>query len=308
MFPGGGPGSYQQGDGWQQPGQPGFPQSAPPGYPQSAPPGNYGQPGYQQPGYPAYPPQQPGYTAGFVPPPPPQSPLRKHLGIIVAFALVAMLSVVGVAAIVLVSSDDKPGDDPNVAGGSSGASTASPSGSSSSKPPAAEPGDGLVVGTGPVRVDVYVDYQCPPCSTFEDATADALTGYVSSNRVTLAIHPVAFIDHRSKNKYATRAAAAVACAHDAGKLLEFHSQLLRNQPAEDTEGPTDSDFVRAGAALGMGSDFASCVTGQQKLTWVRQATAAAQGDGVSSVPAAYVNDREIDTTESALVTAVTSAR
>jgi protein-disulfide isomerase len=229
------------------------------------------------------------------------------MGIIIAVALVAMLSVVGVTAIVLVNSDDEPGTGPNTAAGSGAADGASPSGGSSSKP-AADPTTGLVLGTGSVRVDIYVDYQCPPCSTFEEATADVLTGYVTSNRVTLAIHPVAFIDHRSKNKYATRAAAAAACAHDEGKLLEFHSHLLGNQPAEDTEGPTDSDFVTAGKSLGLGSGFESCVTGQKKLTWVRQATAAAQGYGVSSVPAAYVNDQEIDTTQSALVTAVTSAR
>jgi len=30
----------------------------------------------------------------------------------------------------------------------------------------------LPFGAGPVRVDVYVDYQCPPCSAFEAATAD----------------------------------------------------------------------------------------------------------------------------------------
>jgi protein-disulfide isomerase len=229
--------------------------------------------------------------------------VRSHLGIIVAVALIAMLSVVGVTAFVLVNSGDEPGAGPDTAGASTGASTDS----ASPKPPA-DPAAGLVVGTGPVRVDVYVDYQCPPCSSYEEATADVLAGYVSSNRVTLAIHPVAFIDHRSKNKYATRAAAAAACAHDEGKLLEFHSHLLRNQPAEDTEGPTDNEFVTAGESLGLGSGFATCVTGQKKLTWVRQATSAAQGNGVSSVPAAFVNDQGIDTTESALVTAVTSAR
>jgi protein-disulfide isomerase len=224
--------------------------------------------------------------------------------VVAAVAIVAMLSVVGVAVFLASKPADGPGPPgPTTAGGSS---PGQPTDAGDDRP-AADPAAGLAVGSGPVRVDIFVDYQCPPCSTFEAATGDILSSNISSGRVTLRIHPVAFIDNRSKNKYATRAAAAAACAHDAGKTLEFHNYLLQHQPAEDTAGPTDEELARAGATVGLGAGFASCVTGGKRVAWVAQATVAANDHGVSSVPAAYVDDRKIDATKADLVNAITNA-
>jgi protein-disulfide isomerase len=223
---------------------------------------------------------------------------------VAAVAIVAMVSVLGVAIYVVAKSRNN-----RAAGPITTTSPSSPAAATSAAPKrSADPKGGLVVGSGPVRVDVYVDYQCPPCSAFESSTSDLLTGFVSSNRVTLSIHPVAFVDERSRNRYATRAAAAVACAYEGDKLLDYHSYLLRNQPAEDTAGPSDDALVAAGASMGLGSGFANCVSGQEKVAWVSQATAAAQAYGVSSVPALYVNNQKVQATRSDLTTAVTNAR
>ncbi len=331
MYPGGDSGQYQHGEGY--PGVPGQP--APPNYPQSPNPypqqpgyqpptyqqPSYQQPAYQQPGYqqpdyqqppvyqqpPAY--QQPGYQPPgypqYAPPPAPKSQ-RSQVMLVAAVAVVAMLAVVGVAIYVVVNSGGKDNPDPGppVAGGSASAG-ASPSKAAAKKTPA--PGDGLTVGSGPVRVDIYVDYGCPPCSTFEEAAGDQLAQYVTSDKITLGIHPVVFIDERSKNKYSSRAAAAVACANDGDKLLEYSNYLLQHQPAEDTTGPSNDELISDGRALGLGSDFASCVSGGQKASWVAQATTAAQTYGVSSVPAAYVNGEKTNATKQDVVSAVTSA-
>jgi protein-disulfide isomerase len=328
------PGTYPPQPGYNQPGyqQPAYP--PPPAYQQLAyPQPPHQQPAYQQPAYPqpgydqagydqagydqagyqqqAYPQpgyDQSGYPAGAVPPPPPRSNQGLLVGIMAGVVIIAMLSVVGVALYVVNRSDDGDPLNPQAAPSQSGAA---PPPSSAAAAPPGRPADakaGLDVGSGSVRVDVYVDYQCPPCSTFEAATAEALTGYITSKRVTLHIHPVAFIDNRSKNAYATRAAAAVACAYEAGKVLEFHSHLLRNQPAEDTAGPTDEQFIDAGRSLGLGSGFADCVSSRRLVAWVGEATSAANDYGVSSVPAAYVNSRKVTASRSELVAAITAAR
>jgi protein-disulfide isomerase len=212
--------------------------------------------------------------------------------VITGVAVVLMLVVVGFAAFVVVRS----GDDDD------GRQTADP-GQSSTIPPAS-PQTGLTVGSGPVKVDVYVDYQCPPCSTFEAATESALAGYVGANRITLHIHPVAFVDGRSKNRYATRAAAAMACAYEGGKTLEMHGHLLRNQPPEDTAGPTDEQLAATGETLGLGAGFRQCVIGGEKISWVGEATGAAKSAGVTSVPSALVDGEKIDSTADALTEAV----
>jgi protein-disulfide isomerase len=321
MFPGGGSGQYQQGDGWSGPPQGSGDPNQWPGYGQQyGQPAPGQQPGYQQPGYgqptypqqayqqPSYPQQsyQQGYQQPYQPvlgPPPPPRPNRTGLMVVAAVAIVAMLSVVGVAVYLA----NKPGGEPDPGKTTAGGSASAQPGGGDEKPPP-DPSAGLTVGSGPVHVDIYVDYQCPPCSTFEASTGDILSSNISANRVTLAIHPVAFIDNRSKNNSATRAAAAAASAHDGGKTLEFHNYLLEHQPPEDTAGPTDEDLARAGSSLGLGASFASCVTGGKRVAWVGQATSAAQTYGVSSVPAAYVDSKKIDATKADLVNAITNAK
>lgn len=280
MYPGGAPDPNQQ--------------------PQYQPPQDPYQPdqGFPPPVYPpVYPPPQQQYypPTSYVAAPPARSSTHLILIAVAAVAIVGMM-VVGGVALWAVSRPDPPAPGPTVA---------APTPTAPRGP--ADPVQGLAVGTGEVQVDVYVDYQCPPCSTFEELTSDVLEGYLASDRVTLSIHPVAFIDRRSKNKYSTRSAAAMACAHEQGKTLEFHSYLLRNQPEEDTAGPTDPELVIAGNALGMGAEWGTCVTQGQKLGWVDEATDAANDYGVESVPAVYVNDDPVKATKSDLVTAIDNA-
>jgi len=314
MYPGGGPDQNPHDNGWS--GEPRPPEYQAPQDPY-LPDTGYVQPPYQQPQYqqPVYPqgyPQpgypQPGYPPTIHYPPAPVQPSRTSQGILVlAVAVIAVFAIVvvgGVAAWVVTRPENRTATGP-----SSTTSPSVPASSAQAVPPGpADPVDGLAIGSGPVRVDVYVDYQCPPCSQFEESTGDVLAEYVSAQRVTLSIHPVAFIDDRSKNNYATRSAAAMACAYEQGKGAEFHSYLLRNQPAEDTAGPTDEHLIIAGNALGLGQGFDTCVSDQQRIDWVSEATSAAERHGVSSVPAVYVNDRSVQTTRSSLVTAIDSAR
>jgi protein-disulfide isomerase len=294
-------------------GQPGYPQQ---GYPQQ--PAGYPHQGYpQQPaGYPhqGYPQQPAGYPqqpAGYphqpeyYPAPPPKSGSGLHVvGIIASVAIIGIFSVLGVALYAIM---DRSGDPTVVASGSPSAPASASAPTSADPPRQADFREGLVVGSGPVRVDVYVDYQCPPCGTFESATGSVLEGYLASDRIALSIHPVAFIDRRSRNEYSTRTAAAMACAYEEDKVLEFHGYLLRNQPEEDTFGPTDRELIRAGRSLGMGSAFEECVDGKRNLEWAARATSTAKDRGVSSVRAVYVNNRKVDTDRSDLVAAIADA-
>jgi len=69
-------------------------------------------------------------------------------------------------------------------------------------------GDGIAVGDGPVPVDAYIDFLCPYCREFDLASAPTLAGLVAGGRITLAYHPMNFLDGASTTRYSTRAAAA----------------------------------------------------------------------------------------------------
>ena len=82
-------------------------------------------------------------------------------------------------------------------------------------------GDGIAVGDGPVRVDLYIDFLCPFCKRFELSAADTLAALISEHRATVVYHPMNFLDEASTTRYSTRASAASGCASDGGRFVEF---------------------------------------------------------------------------------------
>ena len=88
---------------------------------------------------------------------------------------------------------------------------------------------GVPVGSGPVTVDIYADFMCPACRTFEEAVGDTLDQLVSENKVTVVYHPVAFLDRYSSTQYSTRSSAASGCAAEVGRIPRLPHRAL--QPA-----------------------------------------------------------------------------
>ena len=73
-------------------------------------------------------------------------------------------------------------------------------------------GDGVVVGDGPVLVDVYIDFQCPFCRRFELSSGTTLAAMVVEHQISIAYHPMNFLDQASTTHYSTRAAASSGCS------------------------------------------------------------------------------------------------
>ena len=104
-------------------------------------------------------------------------------------------------------------------------------------------GDGVVLGTGPVTVDAYIDFLCPFCRQFELSSGSTLAGLVASGQISLAYHPMNFLDPASNTHYSTRAAASSGCASDGGRFAEYAHALFVSQPPEGSAGLTDAQLA-----------------------------------------------------------------
>src|SRR5277367_1004246 len=121
-------------------------------------------------------------------------------------------------------------------------------------------GDGIVVGDGPVPVDAFIDFQCPYCRRFELASGPALAAMATDHRISLAYHPMNFLDQASTTRYSTRAAAASGCAADLGRFLEYTHLLFVNQPPEGSAGLSDSELGALATEAGLPAQpFANCL-------------------------------------------------
>jgi protein-disulfide isomerase len=154
---------------------------------------------------------------------------------------------------------------------------------------ATEEGDGVVVGHGGVRVDAFIDFLCPFCRRFELSSGPALAALVADGAISLAYHPMNFLDAASTTNYSTRAAAAAGCAADQGRFIEYAHELFVSQPPEGGPGLSDAELAAIGGAAGLAHPaFAACVSEAPYLDWPAYVTARATAVGVAATPTVLV--------------------
>ncbi len=162
-------------------------------------------------------------------------------------------------------------------------------------------------------VDVYEDFGCPNCLSFEKQSSAQLDKQVKANLVQLRFHPISILDDRSPNQYSTRAANAAICASDAGvdQFVSYHNLLYGSykgkqvQPREGTAGASDSKFVTLAQVAKFSTTqvtaFQQCVSGQTYLPVVQAMTEAASKKGINATPTILINGTRLASYDNATV-------
>lgn len=139
-------------------------------------------------------------------------------------------------------------------------------------------------GIGPVdesvpRVDVYLDYMCPACGSFEATNGENLVELASGGELTVVYHPIAILNRFSQGSgYSTRAAAAGALvAEQAPDAFQaFTQQMFESQPAEGTPGLSDTEIADIAREAGVPDAVADLIADGTALAdygqWVTSAT------------------------------------
>lgn len=165
----------------------------------------------------------------------------------------------------------------------------------------------------PVVVDVYEDYLCPACRTFEQSAGATLDQLVADGEVLVRYRPVAILDRLSADGYSTRAANAAAVVADAAgadAFSAFSELLFDRQPAEGGPGLSDDELVALAAQVGAtGPDVEGGIRDLRFGSWVADATDRASRDGLPGTPWILVDGNPIETPSAeALAAAVRAAR
>jgi protein-disulfide isomerase len=150
-------------------------------------------------------------------------------------------------------------------------------------------GDGIVVGSGPVDVEAYIDFQCPFCMQFELMAAPTLDRLLEDRLISFIRYPMNFLDAVSTTGYSTRAAAASAAASDAGMFHEYARTLFEHQPPEGGPGLTDGQLVELGQDIGITTaEFAEAIRKGTYLAWPPFVTERATARGIAGTPSVFV--------------------
>lgn len=125
--------------------------------------------------------------------------------------------------------------------------------------------DGGVVTVGSadakVTLDVYEDFLCPACRSFEETYGSAIEKHVADGTVQVRYHMLPMLNDRSDPPgYSMDSANAGLCAADAGKFPEFHKSLFNDQPDEGSRGWDRQQLAKLGKNLGItDAKFTDCV-------------------------------------------------
>lgn len=139
----------------------------------------------------------------------------------------------------------------------------------------------------PVEVEVFADYMCPACGSFDQQYSTMLENYVGAGDVNLEVYPINFLDTSSMGtKYSTRAANMFSCVveQQPDYAFKLHNLLLSAdvQPEEGTEGLTDEQLLDQAKAAGatVDDDLKQCVKDQRFAAFIDGNTKQATETGV----------------------------
>lgn len=174
--------------------------------------------------------------------------------------------------------------------------------------------NGVVVGkAAPVTVDIFEDFQCPNCDTFEQSVKSDISSKIKAGQIQVRYHTMAFLDSASNgNRYSSRAANAAICASDVSvdTFSKYHGILYGKdsngqpvQPAENSHGRTDAELIGYGRQAGIsGSNlttFQQCVQSEQHKALIESITDNASKRGVVGTPTVMVDGKKLGTTDRA---------
>jgi protein-disulfide isomerase len=155
--------------------------------------------------------------------------------------------------------------------------------------------------TDPIpEIVVYLDYQCPVCQAFDVPNESQLRSWVDTGVATLEIRPISFMDRGSLNNYSSRATNAAMCIanFEPDSFFDYNGILMINQPAEQTEGPSDDDLFGFAEDAGAGTEeVKGCIQAKSFGDYIEQHTQRVLGnpqDGISvtGTPTITVNGKQ----------------
>lgn len=155
-----------------------------------------------------------------------------------------------------------------------------------------------------VRLDIYFDFICPACGSFEQTQSATLDELRAAGTVDVYYHPLSYQDDKSLGtRYSTRAAsAAVLVAEESPEsFVAFVESLFANQPSEGTTGLSDDEIQSLALAAGVPDPVVARIPDHEYASWVRSASETASKDGVRYTPTLGFNGDIQDPTDSASV-------
>ena len=144
-----------------------------------------------------------------------------------------------------------------------------------------------------VRIDVFVDFQCPACMNYtQTVEKQVMDNYVASSKVYYVVRQFPFIDDNSATKESTQAANAAMCAAEQERFWDYHDMLFTNWNGENAGNFTDRRLTAFAEALKLDMNaFNTCFKEDRYQTQIQQDKSEGKAMGVNGTPSVFVNGK-----------------
>ncbi len=148
--------------------------------------------------------------------------------------------------------------------------------------------------TAPV-LDIYEDFQCPYCKTFEETSGPTIKKLAAEGKAKVVYHTITIFGQDPMKSNSIRAAAAARCVSGPA-WLAYHNKLFSEQPDEGSAGFAIDDLVAWGKAAGAtDSGFESCVRDQTHAAAHENYTAETMKNAkIEGTPTVRLNGKSLD--------------
>lgn len=134
---------------------------------------------------------------------------------------------------------------------------------------------------GAVELQVYIDFSCPACASFEEVNGADIKEMVDDGTITAIYHPVNYLGPHSEvagNAFLTVAEGSPEHA------LTYAEQLFTLD-----QGASPEQFAALATELGVPEDVAGEIAGSTYNEWLSVASDQARRDGARGTPTIMVN-------------------
>lgn len=144
-------------------------------------------------------------------------------------------------------------------------------------------------------LDVYEDFQCPQCRTFERTDGALIQHLADQGKVKVVYHPFTSFRGQPQQANSVRAWTAAKCV-PAQEWARYHNALFAHQPPETAVGGFSlSLLLRLGQSVGVtGTGFAQCVRSQLYAWQNAPLSDQITNSGVGSTLALRLDGRPLD--------------
>ena len=149
-------------------------------------------------------------------------------------------------------------------------------------------GKGITVGKAgaKVNIDLYLDFRCPHCAEFEEASGSTVDKLVQDGTATLTYWPLQFVNPDASPRLANAFAAAAAN----GKALSFADEMY----GDFSKSWTTDQLIELGKQLDVGDEkFQQALQDNTYAGWLESVGKAADERGVTGTPTVYVNGKQL---------------